>query len=190
MTVRLTNKILVFVAIFVSQVAVGQSGETRSWMTQTGTVEFTSSVPFHSFTGTSELLTGVINLADSTVDFFVDLSTLRTGIGKRDKDMRLTLNVKEYPFAEFYGKLITAFDKSISDGQDAMVEGVFTLHGVKKNVQLTGVLQMVGDQLVLDAGWDLNLKDYDIVPPKLLIVKVDEVQQIRISATLDPVKSK
>lgn len=184
MMVRSTADILVFIAFIGAQTVAGQS-----WMTQTGTVEFISSVPFFTFTGTSEHLTGVINLADSTVDFYVDLSTLKTGIGKRDKDMRLSLDIKEYPFAEFYGKLITDFDRSIPDGQAAMVEGVFTLHGVKKNVRLSGVLQLIGDQLVLDAGWDLNLEDYNIVPPKLLIVKVDEIQKIRITATLDPMNS-
>ena len=184
MTVRKITDFLVLLAFISAPAASAQS-----WMTESGTAEFTSSVPLYSFTGTSEFLTGLINLADSTVDFYVDLSTLKTGIGKRDKDMRLSLNVKKYPFAEFYGKLFTRIDSASTVAQNVTVEGIFTLHGVKKSVRLPGTLQALGNQLILNAQWELNLEDYNIVPPKLLIVKVDKIQKIRISASLDPVKS-
>ncbi len=186
---RLTTNILVLAAVIGSQTAASQSLTSGSWMTETGMVEFTSSVPFHTFTGTSHSLTGAISLADSTVDFYIDLSTLKTGIGKRDKDMRLSLNVKEYPFAEFFGRLITKFDPSSSIAQTVTVEGVFMMHGVQKTTRFSGTLQTLGAQLVLEAAWELNLDDFDIVPPKLLIMKVDEIQKVRISVTMDPVNS-
>ena len=36
------------------------------------------------------------------------------------------------------------------------------------------------------AGWTLNLEDYDIEPPSLVIVKVDPEQDIFIDAVLEP----
>ena len=60
----------------------------QSYFTDAGTAIFHSKVPLHSFSGTSENLTGLINLDDKTVDFYLDLATLDTGNGKRDKDLR------------------------------------------------------------------------------------------------------
>ena len=40
----------------------------------------------------------------------IDLTTLETGIGKRDKDMRKPLETDKSPFAEFFGKLTSSFD--------------------------------------------------------------------------------
>ena len=172
-------------AILAVLLAIGQPAFAQSFSTETGTASFTSSVPFHSFTGTSDHLTGRISLADSTVDFFVDLETLDTGIGKRDKDMRETLETDEYPFAEFFGKLVTPF-KSDSEGAQAVrAEGTFTVHGVTREIAVDGTLQYADGALRLVAHWELNLKDYDIEPPRLLIVKVDEIQKIRIEATLN-----
>lgn len=156
----------------------------QSFSTGEGHAEFKSKVPLHSFTGKSNHLVGRINLADSTVDFYIDLATFETGNGKRDKDMRKTLETDKYPFAEFFGKLITAFDPSVDSVQDVTVRGSFSIHGATRTVDISGTLRLEGENLHLSAGWRLNLEDYDIVPPSLLIMKVDEVQEIRIDANL------
>lgn len=158
--------------------------QAQSFMTEAGHAEFTSEVPLHTFTGTSEQLVGLINLADGTVDFYIDLNTLDTGIGKRDKDMRKTLEVDKYPFAEFFGKLMTDVDAVSEAEQPVTVQGTFTIHGVSREIEVTGTLQKVAEGLKLTAAWALNLEDYDIVPPRLLIVKVDPVQDVRIEAVL------
>ena len=74
--------------------------QAQKYGTQRGTVQFTSRVPLHTFTGTSDYLSGEIDLENRSVDFFVDLETLRTGIGRRDRDMRDALETDDYPFAE------------------------------------------------------------------------------------------
>jgi polyisoprenoid-binding protein YceI len=156
----------------------------QTFLSEVGEAKFTSRVPMHTFTGKSDHLVGQINLADSTVDFYIDLTTLETGLGKRDKDMRTTLETEVYPFAEFYGKLQTPVDLSAETEQDAMVTGEFSIHGVTRTVEIGGRLQIVDGNLHLVAEWQLNLVDYDIVPPSLLIMKVDEIQAVRIEATL------
>lgn len=160
----------------------------QAFMTKTGHAEFTSSVPLHTFTGTSEHLVGRISLPDSTVDFYLDLTTLETGIGKRDKDMRTTLETDTYPFAEFFGTLVTPFDPDREGAQPVTVRGAFTLHGVTREVTIDGTLRRTAEGLKVEAAWEINLNDYNITPPSLLIVRVDEVQKVRIEALLEPVE--
>ena len=174
---------LAAIALFLA--IASEPAGAQAWFTDRGHAEFESSVPLHSFVGESDALVGRIALADSTVDFYLDLETLETGIGKRDKDMRTTLKTDEYPFAEFFGKLVTPFDPQ-GGRQVAHVRGTFTIHGVSREVEVEGTLEPVPDGLRLEAGWTLNLEDYDIEPPSLLIVKVDPEQDIRIRATLAP----
>ena len=169
----------ILVILLISPVSFSQS-----FFTDSGTAVFHSKVPLHTFSGTSENLTGLINLEDNTVDFYLDLATLDTGNGKRDKDMRLTLDVENHPFGEFYGKLVSEFDPTNSAPQTAIVEGVFKIHGNQQDVRIEGQLIPDGNQLTLQAGWILRLEDYDIVPPSLLFVKVDQEQEIEINAVL------
>lgn len=158
----------------------------QSFLTKSGHVEFDSSVPLHSFTGTSDRLVGKITLSDSTVDFYVDVHTLETGIGKRDRDMLGTLEADQYPFAEFYGKIISDFNSKSTEPQDITVQGSFKIHGVSNEVVVSGTLQRTSNGLKAEAQWTLNMKDYNIEPPGILFYRVSEEIQVSISATLQP----
>lgn len=157
---------------------------SQSFYTETGTAVFYSKVPLHSFSGTSENLVGLINLDDSSIDFYLDLETLDTGNGKRDKDMLLTLDVEKYPFGEFFGKMTSDFDIDLQQEQDVTVEGVFKIHGNEQDVVISGTLTPEGNTVKLTAGWILKLEDYEIEPPSLLFIKVDQEQEIEINAVL------
>jgi polyisoprenoid-binding protein YceI len=160
--------------------------QAQAYLTKTGHVEFDSSVPLHSFTGESDHLVGKISLADSTVDFYVDVNTLKTGINKRDKDMLETLEAEKYPFAEFYGKIVSSFDPQSNGPQNVTVQGDFTVHGVSNQVTIDGKLQKTPDGLQVVASWTLNMEDYNIKPPGILFYRVNEKIDISISATLPP----
>lgn len=149
-----------------------------------GTVSFTSRVPLHTFTGTSPHLSGELDVAARTVDFYVDLGTLETGIGRRDRDMREALDTDRFPFAEFTGRLATAPDLSRSGPQPTRVRGRFSLHGVTRTVDVAGTLEHTRQGLRVRASWKIRLGDYRIEPPRLLGVKVDEVQAIEIDILL------
>ncbi|MAO64782.1 MAG: hypothetical protein CL666_07255 [Balneola sp.] len=163
-------------------------GHSQAFYTETGTAIFHSEVPMHTFSGKSEYLTGKIDLNTKIVDFYLDLTTLETGISKRDRDMRETLETEKFPFAEFYGEMITPFDPDTSVAQEITVQGTFKIHGVEKDTTYTGTLEMQPDGLMLTANWVLRLEDYNIVPPSLLFFKVDQEQKIEIKALLKPME--
>tara|TARA_R110002124_G_scaffold252177_4_gene417437 strand:+ start:640 stop:1185 length:546 start_codon:yes stop_codon:yes gene_type:complete len=161
---------------------------SQSFKTEEGKATFYSKVPLHNFEGNSKNLVGLINLDDGTVDFYLDLETLDTGNGKRNKDMKLALETKKYPFAEFFGKLVSDFDPSSTEIHDVKVAGTFKIHGVEREIEVDGSLQMKENGLHVKAEWMLNLLDYNIDPPKILFIKVDKNQEIKIEALLKPVE--
>lgn len=178
---RTACSILIIICLTLPGFVQGQMFQTKS-----GHAEFDSSVPLHSFTGQSDKMVGQINLADSTVDFYLDVHTLKTGIGKRDEDMLETLEAEEYPFAEFYGKLISPFNPDLNQPQQVTVKGDFTIHGVTRPVTIEGTLEPAAEGLKVNASWSLNMKDYNIKPPGILFYRVSEKIDASISANLTP----
>lgn len=158
----------------------------QTYASDRGSVTFTSRVPLHTFTGTSQHLNGQLDLGTRSVDFYVDLETLETGIGKRDRDMRETLETDRYPFAEFTGRLVSSFDASQRGPQRARVEGTFTLHGVSRPLVVLGTVQRTQSGLRVRASWEVRLDDHRITPPRLLLMRVDEVQAVEIDILLRP----
>jgi len=156
----------------------------QSFYSEDGKVRFLSKVQLHAFEGTSQNLVGLINLDESIIDFYLDLTTLNTGNGKRDKGMNLSLETSEFPIAEFYGTLTTQFDVENTEPQVAVAKGDFKIHGVSKEVEIEGTLQLTDAGLILKAAWVLKLSDYEIVPPRLLLLKVDENQKISLETLL------
>lgn len=176
--------------------AVGQSNDSSAitttqentlFYTDSGAASFISSVPLHTFTGHSDHLTGMINLKENVVDFYLDLSTLETGLRRRDRDMRSTLEVEQYPFAEFTGQLQGRFDPNRSESQPVTTVGEFTIHGVTQSVEIQGTLTPTVDGIRLQAEWTLRLEEYKIEPPGLLFYRVQQEQEIEIRATLQAV---
>lgn len=151
-----------------------------------GYVEFLSNVPLHSFTGESNMLVGRVDMGANMVDFYVDLNTLDTGNGKRDKDMRKTLETGDYPFAEFFGAFEALPDPSTSAPQEVVVTGDFSIHGVTRSIRVPGTVTFGSDGMRVRASWSLMLDDYDIEPPSLLILKVDDEQVITLDMILRP----
>ena len=180
-----TTSLLATIALLSSFFLV-ENASAQKFSSDEGHVEFRSHVPLHSFTGRSDELIGAVNLETGTVDFYVDLETLRTGNGKRDKDMRKALGTNEYPFAEFYGTLSSTFDPEKEGPQDAAVSGTFTVHGVPQPLELIGTMEMKDGDLIVLAAWSVFLEDHKIKPPRLLIIKVDDEQKITINIRLGP----
>ncbi|MGM0505848.1 MAG: YceI family protein, partial [Bacteroidota bacterium] len=166
---------------------VATAGEKTLLFTESGTASFTSSVPLHSFTGRSDHLTGMIDLEENIVDFYLDLSTQETGLRRRDRDMRRTLEVEQYPFAEFTGQLTERFDPNRSESQPVTAVGEFTIHGVTQSVEIQGVLTPMEGGVRLQAEWTLRLESYGIEPPGLLFYRVQQEQDVEIQATLQAV---
>lgn len=154
--------------------------------TASGQVTFTSEVPTHTFSGSSDHVVGRISFADSTVDFYVDVHTLDTGIERRDRDMIETLNAEDHPFAEFFGTF--ASDVTLQPGvpDSVTVKGEFSVNGVTRNVRVEGVMERTKKGLRVAADWTVRLDDYNIEPPGILFYRVDDKQDISLRAHLEP----
>ncbi|SFO39095.1 YceI-like domain-containing protein [Algoriphagus ornithinivorans] len=163
---------------------------SQSFKTESGEAIFLSKAPLNEFTGESEKLKGLIDLEKNLVDFYLDLNTLKTGIGLRDRHMRENyLETDKFPFAEFTGKMKSIPALNAGTTYPVVVVGKFKIHGIERNVEITGNLQKTSSgNIELKAKFDILLGDYEIPLPKLVFYELAEKQEVSINATLKPVK--
>lgn len=157
----------------------------QSYTSETGYVEFVSTAPLLEFKGTSDHLTGLIDLDENLVDFYVDLNTLDTGIDLRNNHMRDSyLETDKYRFAEFTGNLTSGFDPSLMKEQEVSAIGTFQIHGVEQEIEVKGTLQQMDNGLQLDASWTILLEDYNIDKPRVVFYELASEQTVNISILL------
>lgn len=157
-------------------------------------VVFTSKAPTETFEGKTDKIEGRIaldpaQLDDSvTVHLEVDLASLDTGIGKRNKDMREDhLETGKYPRAIFDGAaLVGPKGAALVVGTPVtfQIEGTFTLHGVTRRLR-TSVEVLLKDERTLEfkTSFPVPLADYKISRPKFLFLKLGEVQEVAVTGT-------
>lgn len=170
-----------FLALFLSYSAVGQE-----FLTKNGEVIFLSKAPLNEFEGKSSFLNGLINLDKNLLDFFIDLNTLKTGIGLRDSHMRENyLETDQYPFAEFTGKIAQAPTLMVGERIPVKALGVFKMHGREKQIEVVGFLtKLQNGKINLNADFTIKLTDYKISIPSLIFYELAEEQKVTINATL------
>lgn len=177
------NKALIF-SIFLS--AVSFDGVGQVFMTEKGSVEFLSKAPLNEFVGKSANLNGLVDLGKNLLDFFVDLNTLDTGIGLRDRHMRENyLETKKYPYAEFTGKINALPTLASGQSREVTAKGKFKIHGVEREIEVQGKLtSLVSGDMQLDASFAVMLGDYKIDIPKVVFYELAEEQLVTIQAIL------
>ena len=92
------------------------------------------------------------------------------------------LESKDYPKAEFFGK-VYGFDPDKKGPQEVSAMGELTIHGVTNGVKSSGKM-MVNEngELNLISRFSINIEDFSIDTPRLLLYPVAETVEIKIEA--------
>ncbi len=167
------------------------------------TVRFESKATAESFSGVTYGIAGYVvgdpeALGDSaTVYVEVDLATLDTGIGLRNRHMRENhLETAKYPKAIFRGVTIRrpaaseapapTTTRLSSAPQTLQIVGDFTLHGVTHRlrvpVDLAYSVEDSKPQVRIECHFPVALSDYGISRPQFLLLKLSNTQEITLQA--------
>ena len=166
-------------------------------------VRFVSDAPLEDFEGITTLIDGFVflagdglagatDLAASEFHFEVDLASLDTGLGLRNRHMRENyLETDRFPFASFSGRVL-----ELSDGKEgvllAKAGGVLTIHGVSRTREIDcriGSARLPGEAgvqkgLRVDCAFPVALPDHDVPIPKLMFMKINEIVELDIRLSL------
>ena len=160
-------------------------------------VRFVSDAPLEDFEGVTDRIDGFLllpgdglaateELGSSEFYFEVDLASLDTGIGLRNRHMRDNyLETERFPFASFSGRV----SRIVEDGPAryrAVARGTFAVHGVEQEREITCTGEELGTDLRIRCAFQVTLSDHGIPIPKLMFMKIDEVMQLDLDFFLSP----
>ena len=130
-----------------------------------GTLSFDGHATVGDFTGTTNAVTGQLTgSADlSGVRGWVEapVESLKTGDGKRDKDLNKSIESGKYPAIRFELVRIAPAGGS-GDSVPVVLHGALAIHGVTRDMELPATIRFEGNTARLRSDFPLNLKDYQI----------------------------
>ena len=153
-------------------------------------VQFISSTTLLDFEGNTNKIDGYLYWEGDTIFeknaelyFEVDLNSVETGNGKRDRDMREeVLETDKWPTTYFKGTIINFSQIGSSEKYDVTTKGKMFIHGVEKELEIPGIITITGNEMNIQTNFSVFLEDYSIEAPSLLaFIKVAEEIKLNLN---------
>ncbi len=179
---------IVFNFLLATSLVYGQD----KYFTKSGKINFYSNAPLEDITAVNTSAVAVLDARSGSVQF----SILIKGFEFENEEMQEHFNEHymesdKYPKAEFKGQILNTSSINFKkNGNYAVqVKGLFTLHGVTKDIQISGTILVDGTTLKANSSINIQVADYNIVIPKLVRDKVAKTVKIAIVTSLQPLKA-
>lgn len=159
-------------------------------------VRFVSRAAIEEFDGVTSGIDGYVLLdaselttdagGDGTAFYLeVDLASLDTGIGLRNRHMRDNyLEVSRFPFATYEG--IIERTVAVGGGYRVTTFGRLSIHGVARERRLTCRVDRAGTGYRAQCAFEVLLTDHDIEIPKVMFLKLANEIRLELDFTVVP----
>ena len=95
------------------------------------------------------------------------------------------LDTEKFPKATFQGKF-SSFNQDGDQPQTVTAVGKLTIHGVTREVEIAGTIQIASQKILAKTTFMVELADYNIKIPQLLWQKIAEQVEVTAEFTYKP----
>ena len=95
------------------------------------------------------------------------------------------LETEKFPKATFQGRF-SSFNPDVDQPQTVTAVGKLTIHGVTREVEIQGTIQVAPQKVLAKATFMVKLADYNIKIPQLLWQKIAEQVEVTADFTFKP----
>ncbi len=174
------KKIFLAAAILLSaSVALAQ----KKYFTKNGRISFQAGTALEDIDAVNNSAASVFDAATGQIEFAVLIRGFEFKRALMQEHFNENyLESDKFPKSVFKGKIVNAdkvdFDK---DGSyPIIVKGMLDMHGIKKEIEASGTLQVAGATVRAGAGFTVLLTDYNITIPGLVKDKISKTVSIKL----------
>ena len=156
----------------------------------TGTLSFLGRATVGDFVGTTGTVTGAIiggaNMLTTRGWVEAPVATLVTGNGRRDRDLRATMEVDKYPnirFALSGASHVPSTSSGTPESGTLLLHGELSIHGVTRRVELPATVVRAADTTHVTSVFPLDLHDYGIdgLSRMLGLLRMERQIEVRVA---------
>jgi polyisoprenoid-binding protein YceI len=187
---RVTKSLALLFPALSLGIALTAAAESRKVIRLSGDFSFLSDAPLEKIQGTAEGATAIVytdldDLTRTTGTVVVPVASLKTGNSIRDDHLKSSnwLDAATYPEIKFTISAVTGV-KSEQRGAvlvtTGLVKGIFTLHGVSKELETPVTVKWKGDRVKASISFTVRLGDHALRGNKGIVgSKVGETIEIK-----------
>jgi polyisoprenoid-binding protein YceI len=159
----------------------------QKYASEKSIVTFFSEAPIENISAVNKKSTGMLDVTSTQVAFSIPNNEFQ--FEKRLMQEHFNekyMESEKYPKSTFQGTILN-FNPSATGPQKVSAKGKLTIHGVTKDVEIPGTIEMTPDSKVLiKSTFKVMLKDYNITIPQILWQNIAEEIEVTADFTLKP----
>lgn len=158
----------------------------QKFTTEKGEITFFSDAAIEDIKAVNNVIGSLFNVATSEVvfivkirDFTFDKSLMREHFNEK------YLESEKYPKATFQGK-VNGYTHGAAAQQNVKAVGKLSIHGVTRDVDVPGTMQLVNNKLLLKAKFKVKLADYNVKIPTIVWQNIAEEVEVTVDFIYKP----
>ena len=165
----------------------------ESAILHSGTLAFRAHATVGDFTGSTSAMAGAVDGSLASARGWVEarVATLATQNGRRDRDMRVSLEADRYPTMRFdlAGATVVSSLSVREDSVSVLLHGQLAIHGVTRRVDLPATVSQAADTIRVIAVFPVDMADYHIGGLTKMLGLLRVQRRIEVRADLRFVRS-
>ena len=173
-------KNVILILLIMLGVNLAYSAEYQVDKSNKNVVKFISETTMENFEGVTDKIDGYIQtdgidkLVGSEFYFEVDLNSVKTGNGLRDRHMREDyLQTDKNQYTNIKGKISEAVKVSETEYNIKAVTKM-SIHGVTRDITIPGKIYKLQNGFKIKSNYSIKLTDYKIEIPKFMFLRLSE----------------
>lgn len=178
---KITSRQILRNLIAVLLIMISVAVQAQKYVLSKGVITFFSEAAIEDIKATNKKSSSIFNSSTGKIAFAIPINEFQFN----KKLMQEHFNEKymesdKYPRSTFSGKL-SGFNKDAAGKQNVNASGKLTIHGVTKEINVSGVVERDSEGLSMNSKFVIKLADYKIKIPQLLWQNIAE----EVEVTLD-----
>jgi hypothetical protein len=173
--------VVIFMVMWLGHHSYGQK-----FTSEKGEISFFSDAAIEDIYATNNVIGSLLNATTGELvyivkikDFKFDKSLMREHFNEK------YMETEKFPKSTFQGK-VSGFKPNVLGVQQVKAVGKLNIHGVEKQVEIPGTLEIIGGKVNLKSKFIVKLADYNIKIPKLVWQNIAEEIEVRVDFTYKP----
>ena len=155
------------------------AGAQQRFFAETPSINFFSDGLVEDITAVNHKVTSIFDALNGDIAYLMNVKDFQFV----NKLMQTHFNEKymeseKYPKSSFQGK-VSGFNLTNGGTQQVRAAGKLTIHGVVREVDVPGTIEVNGNKLILKAKFMVKLEDYKITVPQVVWDKI--AQQVEVT---------
>lgn len=168
-------------------VFVGTTGYSQKYKLEKSKVTFFSDAAVEDIKAENTMTSSLLNVTTGDVVFSVPIKDFEfeKSLMKEHFNEKY-LESEKFPKAVFQGKILNLKNDFVGE-QSVSVVGKLTVHGVTREVNLPGSMELRGNMILAKSVFIIRLEDYKIKIPQLIWQNIAEQVEVTVEFIYKPI---